>query len=253
VTANNLYGVDLYMAELSDQQQRAADLLSTRPDLTKEKIAEEVGISRQTLYEWQKLPAFAREVKAAIRQIVPVESHRRILDALVKRAVSGDPRAVEAYLKWQLETGAYANIAPEPVDTGPPTINFIIGNDDLAVVDDGKLKALTGVVLGYLADLRITREGLLKELRSVLSEETLALLPAPEEAEELKTLPRAEPNIQRLLSPDQKSAGMEAARCRVETHTGESGLLYVQGPKETEKMFWERVNKNEMLEEMRQQ
>ena len=258
------------MAELSDQQQRAADLLSTRPDLTKEAIAAAVGVTRQTLYEWQKLPAFAREVKAAIRQIVPVESHRKILDALVRKAESGDPRAVEAYLKWQLETGAYANIAPEPADTGPPVINFIIKDDDEIVIDGGKLKMLAEIIVGYLANLEATRDNLRKELRAALPEETLAMLPVASHdklREELRDvlseetpalLPeQAKPDLGRILSPyhtrhNEETRAEEEEATGVITHTGETGVIYIQGPKETEGMFWERVNKNEAFESMRQ-
>jgi len=237
------------MAELTEDKKLAIELLCSRPDLTREKIAETVGISRMTLSRWQKEPTFRHEMRAMGREPIPPADVREILAVLIAQAKAKDVAAAKLLFAWQ----ARVDGGPEPVDVGPPVINFIIKNDDGAVVDGEKTKALTGVVLAYLADPAVTRDGLLKELRCVLSEETLALLPAPEEAEELKTLPRAEPNIQRLLSPDQKSAGMEAARCRVETFTSpETGCVYIQEMGETEKAFRERVAKLDMFESMRQ-
>ena len=236
------------MAELSEDKRRAVELLCSRPDLSKEKIAEEVGITRQTLNRWEKEPTFRHEMRAMGREPIPPADVREILAILIAQAKAKDVAAAKLLFAWQ----ARVDGGPEPVDTGPPIINFIIKDDDGAVVDDGKLKALTGIVIAYLADPVVTRDGLLKELRSVLPEETLALLPTPEEAEETRTLPRHEPNMMRLLSPNLKTASGEAGHAGVLTHTGETGVIYIQGPKETEGMFWERVSRNEEFESMRQ-
>jgi len=185
------------MAELPEDKKRAVELLCSRPDLSKEKIAEEVGVTRQTLNRWEKEPTFRHEMRAMGREPIPPADVREILAVLIAQAKAKD-------------------------------------------------------VAAYLADPVVTRDGLLKELRSVLPEETLALLPTPEEAEETRTLPRHEPNMMRLLSPNLKTASGEAGHAGVLTHTGETGVIYIQGPKETEAMFWDRVNKNEMFESMRQ-
>jgi len=236
------------MAELTEDKKLAIELLCSRPDLTREKIAETVGISRMTLSRWQKEPTFRHEMRAMGREPIPPADVREILAVLIAQAKAKDVAAAKLLFAWQ----ARVDGGPEPVDVGPPTINIIIKDDDGAVIDDGRMKALTGIVIAYLADPVVTRDGLLKELRSVLPEETLALLPTPEEAEETRTLPRHEPNMMRLLSPNLKTASGEAGHAGVLTHTGATGLLYVQGPKETEAMFWDRVNKNEMFESMRQ-
>ena len=50
--------------QLDERQLRAIELLVQKaydPKLTDAKIAEEVGVSRQALYNWRKLPAFNDE------------------------------------------------------------------------------------------------------------------------------------------------------------------------------------------------
>ena len=236
------------MAELSEDKRRAVELLCTRPDLSKEKIAEAVGVTRQTLNRWEKEPAFGGAMRAMGREPIPPADMREILAVLIKAAKAKDTAAAKLLLAWQ----ARADGGPELVDTGPPVINFIVPAEDAETVDTGKMKALTGAILHYLADPGATREDFRKELQNVLPEETLALLPAPEETEEAKTLPRHKPDLTRLLSLNPKTAGGEASYAGVLTHEGETGCVYIQGPNETEAMFWGRVTKIEALESMRQ-
>ena len=236
------------MTELSEDKKRAVELLCERPDLSKTEIAVEVGVSRQTLHRWQQEPDFASAMRAKGREPIPPADVREILNILIAQAKAKDTAAAKLLFAWQ----ARADGGPELAEPGETVINFIVGAEDGKAIDDGQTKALMLVIANYLTRPSMAREDLRKELQDVLSGEAAALLPAPEEMDKMKTLPRAEPDVRLLLSPNPLSAGMEESRCGTETHTGATGILYTQAAKETKDAFWKRVTKYEMLEGMRE-
>ncbi|MFA4134460.1 MULTISPECIES: phBC6A51 family helix-turn-helix protein [unclassified Brevibacillus] len=97
---------------LTDQQRRAAqDLvanefceLSSGKKLTKDELAERIGISRSTLYEWMKIPEFNEYHRMISRD--KLHAHGSEVDAaLIKLIRMPEPRikAIELWYKLQRE------------------------------------------------------------------------------------------------------------------------------------------------------
>lgn len=65
--------VNMKTSELTDKQKYAIDLLvgrtPTGASMTKQAIADEVGVSRQSIYDWMKKPEFRRELVAQAKTV----------------------------------------------------------------------------------------------------------------------------------------------------------------------------------------
>lgn len=84
---------------LTDTQQKAVEALYTRqPGENLDAVADSVGIGRDTLYNWRKLPEFqealTQRIREAFRDRLP-----RIYNALGDKAEAGDVKAIEMALK----------------------------------------------------------------------------------------------------------------------------------------------------------
>lgn len=84
---------------LTPVQEKAVEALYTRqPGETLDAVADSVGIGRDTLYNWRRLPAFkealTKRIREAFRDRLP-----RIYDALGDKAEGGDVKAIELSLK----------------------------------------------------------------------------------------------------------------------------------------------------------
>lgn len=99
-------------ATLTPQQMTACELLVenefnrlTNTHKTKEEIANEVGVSRQSLHVWEKLPAFATYMAAISDQ--RLATRRAFVDSQLLRLIEGgnnglpSVKAIEMYMKLQ--------------------------------------------------------------------------------------------------------------------------------------------------------
>lgn len=82
--------VNLRESELTDQQKYAIDLLVGRHEsegeLTKQQIADLVGVTRQTVYNWIKKPEFRREL---------VSQAKTVTDSGMAKSVTWMERALD--------------------------------------------------------------------------------------------------------------------------------------------------------------
>jgi len=82
--------VNLVESELTDQQQYAIDLLVGRTEqegnLTKQQVADLVGVTRVTIYNWLKKPAFRKEL---------VEQAKTVTDSGMAKSVTWMERALD--------------------------------------------------------------------------------------------------------------------------------------------------------------
>ena len=115
---------------LTSKQWKAIDLLSTQPGVTQEEVAQAVGISRQTLFNWRKSPKFEGALRAVVRHYVPVGRHAAIIEALVKGAQRGDPKMMKLYLSWRCEIDSGITINNEPHVFEIPTIHYHYGGGE---------------------------------------------------------------------------------------------------------------------------
>lgn len=90
----------LQESELSDQQKKAIQLLlDYEQGLTQKQVASQVGVSRQTLYEWRKFDEEFKRVKEELVDKNLAEYLDQIDKALVKKAREGSVRAMELFYK----------------------------------------------------------------------------------------------------------------------------------------------------------
>lgn len=86
--------------KLTPKQLEAIVFLSEIPSTfsSMEQLAKKVGVSRTTLYEWGKLPAFAAELTARVE--ANYKAYGALArSALVKAMLKGDIRAIELFYK----------------------------------------------------------------------------------------------------------------------------------------------------------
>lgn len=85
---------------LSPEQIRAVDLIVSKgaTGTRFSEIAETVGVSERTLLRWRQTPEFREEVRKRTLELNG-ENLQKVLEALVKRAVAGNVKAIEVYLK----------------------------------------------------------------------------------------------------------------------------------------------------------
>lgn len=87
--------------ELNAGQLKLVELLANpeTADLSPDELAEECGVSRQTIWKWKKLDLVWDKVYQLaytnLNQSVPL-----VYSALSKKAVSGNTKAIELYLKF---------------------------------------------------------------------------------------------------------------------------------------------------------
>jgi len=112
------------MAEFSPEQLKAIEVYAgLRDKLKEDEIAEQVGVSRMTLYEWRKDPKFTAAIREAGRRNIIAE-FGPILGALKKKALKGDVPAA----KLLLET---AGLTSQQRD-----INVNVGDGYRAIVEE---------------------------------------------------------------------------------------------------------------------
>jgi len=87
-------------SDLGEKQKEAIKLLlDYERDLTQEKIASEVGISRKQLYNWRKFDEEFKRVKSELTDKNLAEYLDQIDKALVRKARDGSVRAMELFYK----------------------------------------------------------------------------------------------------------------------------------------------------------
>jgi predicted transcriptional regulator len=107
--------------ELSPEQLMAVEMIVCKrgAGIKYSEIASSVGVSERTLLRWRQNPEFREEVRRRTLELNG-EHLPRVLEALVKRALAGNVKAVELYLKVEnlLNQGKEQ---PEPVLEKRPT------------------------------------------------------------------------------------------------------------------------------------
>ncbi|MFM9327957.1 phBC6A51 family helix-turn-helix protein [Paenibacillus mesotrionivorans] len=79
---------------LDERHYRAIDLLTTHPRKNHEEIAQELGITRMTLFRWRNRPDFDREYRRILSEKVRILTRGRSVDVLAY-AMKGDAEIVE--------------------------------------------------------------------------------------------------------------------------------------------------------------
>jgi len=88
--------------DMKPEHIRFAFWLSTVPGLrnpkTQAALAEEIGMSRETLSRWLQRPKFQALHRQVVRQVYS-ENLGEVVDALTQEALSGNVKAIELYLR----------------------------------------------------------------------------------------------------------------------------------------------------------
>lgn len=86
--------------ELTPQMQTAIEFLLVKrgSNVKYSEIAQTVGVSVKTLERWRKLPEFQAEQRRRSIEIMG-DSLPLVLDTLTKKAISGNNKSIELYLK----------------------------------------------------------------------------------------------------------------------------------------------------------
>ena len=85
--------------EFTPQQLKAIEAYAALADSrTQDEIAEEVGVTRKTLWEWRKEPQFNAAVKEAGRRNI-ISEFGPILQAMKSKALKGDVQAAKLLLE----------------------------------------------------------------------------------------------------------------------------------------------------------
>jgi transposase-like protein len=108
--------------ELSPEQLRAVDLIVSKgaTGARFSEIAETVGVSERTLLRWRQTPEFREEVRKRTLELNG-EHLSKVLESLVKRAVAGNVRAIELYLKLEGLLKQNSSDQTQPVQKARPT------------------------------------------------------------------------------------------------------------------------------------
>jgi DNA-binding XRE family transcriptional regulator len=83
---------------LNENQLLAIKYLSQPNGMTQEEIADEVGVSRQTLYRWRSELEFQDEIKREINRNT-LTHIPAVMNTLQKKAIDGDNKSAELLLK----------------------------------------------------------------------------------------------------------------------------------------------------------
>lgn len=87
-----------------------------RTPRTQRELAEQLGVSDDTLRNWRKEPQFQRDMQRAAREAIRVEKLTDVIDTLYKQATDQDnPRSVAAS-KLLLDFAQDAAGEPAPID-----------------------------------------------------------------------------------------------------------------------------------------
>lgn len=99
----------------------AAELLAN-PDFsgTKEDVAREAGVTRQTLYRWLRNPDFVELVNSLVTQYANAEL-AMVWKSLCKRIQDGDMQAIKLYFELR-ERGLTTQNATEAVEEKPASL-----------------------------------------------------------------------------------------------------------------------------------
>lgn len=112
------------MADLSPGQLLAIEVYAALGDKpTEDEIAEQVGVSRMTLWEWRKKPEFVAAIREAGRANIAA-TFGSVLNALVKQAKKGNVAAA----RLLLETGALTSQQRD--------LNINVGDGYRAIVEE---------------------------------------------------------------------------------------------------------------------
>ena len=86
--------------DLTSEQILAIDLLVLKQgsEMSYSEIAEMVGVSVKTLERWRKIPEFQKEVRTRTIELMG-ESLPKVLNTLTKKAIEGNNKSIELYLK----------------------------------------------------------------------------------------------------------------------------------------------------------
>lgn len=84
------------------KQLRYRDILADPTDSrTKEKIRKELGVTRQTLWNWERLPGFKGSVRERMEEL-SAGGTPAVVKALHRKATLGmDVQAMRLWLQWQ--------------------------------------------------------------------------------------------------------------------------------------------------------
>lgn len=116
---------------LTEKQESFIDfLLTPQPDrpCSQNEFAERIGVNRKTLWKWKNEDPFFRErwrEEASKRNVSP-EATQPIIEVLRARAMQGDTKAAELYLKY------VAQIAPPQMLTVEHKNASELSDDELA-------------------------------------------------------------------------------------------------------------------------
>ena len=125
---------------LDERQTIAAQLWAARRHnkLTEDQIAEQLGISRRTLFTWKQLPAWKTYVSDMVREVA--QEHRgEVIDALITQCKKGNVRAITVFLQY---TGDLKNEPSVVVN------NEADRSNEALEADIAKLKADLGMDVG---------------------------------------------------------------------------------------------------------
>ncbi len=91
---------EISLSEFSPEQRKLIELLANpERKLTAEQLAEEIGVSQTTIYRWKKSPHLIHAVNQLAYHFLQTELPE-VYQSLVKKAKSGNVRAIEIMLKY---------------------------------------------------------------------------------------------------------------------------------------------------------
>ena len=113
------------MTKLTPKQMELIEALIANPMLPNTEVAKKVGINRNTVHNWKKLPQFQEELSRRLREIW-ADGERTAMEGMQSLAREGDFKAC----KYILDSLGYAPVQKQQIDANVST--------DISVTIDGE-------------------------------------------------------------------------------------------------------------------